>query len=210
MVNTAWEHLARRCTATEGGVDWEWMHQQMTWAVRKAIRDYSAFMHDLPISAYGRYVSACHIRGIGAEYWPETTRFRHLAEVYNTSGDDDDIARREQHHRCLDPDDLEAIARWIQGSRVTFDPEWHHHTPPAVDDMLTTHDLQTSLTTATHLSPAALALAHAYIDELSQALREGASPEALTHTATRIGLRGGTRDRAIASVRHHLRRSLSR
>lgn len=56
MAHTAWVHLLLRCQRHDGAVvDWERMNSAIRTSVRKAIRDYSAYMHEVPISAYARF-----------------------------------------------------------------------------------------------------------------------------------------------------------
>lgn len=210
MAHAAWEHLLQSCRRhSHVVVDWEWMNNIIRYSVRKGVRDYAAFTHDLPITAYARYVSACHLRGIGGDYWPAGTRFAELAATFNSSGDEDEIERRRSQHRCLDPNDLAAIARWIQQSRTTPDPDLELVRGDGGFNVLGHAVVSTLRTAGGSVSPAAHALATAFADELQRALHRDIEPPVLTAVATAIGLRGGTRDRAIAVVRHLIGRSLN-
>jgi hypothetical protein len=206
MAHSAWVHLLQHCQHHRHVVvDWEWMRTAIGYAVRKGIRDYAAYTHDLPITAYARYVSGCYLRGVGRDFWPAGTTFSELAETFNTSGEDDEVRRRREQHRCLDGDDLEAIAEWIQQARTPLDPDLVHAGGGGGFNVLGDTVVAPLRTCDLTISPAARTLARAYADALQDALTSHTELPTLTAVASTVGLRGGSRDRAIAAVRRIIR-----
>jgi hypothetical protein len=211
MVQHAWVYLVVWACQHQYPVTWERLRRHAAGAARKGIRDHRAFAADLSINAYARYVSLCQVQGMGRGFWPEGTRPSEFAHVFNTSGDNDDVHRRQQQGRIIHDVDVDSLFAWMHRTTMELAPSLTstYHDDSNVREMMrvcieTLDDLAFTNTNAVGR------LAKSYADELRSSIAAGLTIPSLSLIAHNIGLVGGSHTRTLATVRSTLQAALAK
>lgn len=105
----SWVHLAEHCTRHPYPVSWDRLVRHAVAAVRRGFRDDPAYVHELPLNAYGRYDSLRQVEGVDRGFWPVGTGPADFADVFNSSGDAAEVARRQAQGRSIKADNAERL-----------------------------------------------------------------------------------------------------
>lgn len=206
MVAHTWVELCRRLQHRSAMSQKE-LRREAVNCFRIGRRNFLAGEAHLTITGYQQFVSLLRIRYAGGVAPLGDLDLADLCWVYNNDGSDEDVARRRAQGRFIS---IEQAALLLLGHRraevdLTSRADGRAYQPEASCLRL---DIIRSLESMGTASGGATALVEELRKRLIQDPFDVANVE-LRNIAEEVGLRGGSRDRAIAEVRRHLRRELS-
>lgn len=205
MVAHAWVELCRRLQRRSAMPPKELLREARN-CLRIGRRNFLAGEAHLTITGYQQFVALLRIRYAGGVAPLDELDLADLCRTYNTDGTADDIARRREQGRMMNEEQAARLLLKHRQVEVDFVARADDRAfqPEAASLRL---DIISALQSMQGASKGATALA----DHLRQCLLDDYANSfiaKLQDMAEEVGLRGGTRDRAVADVRRHLKREL--